>query len=226
MTTPAGWYDDPNEPNAQRYWDGQDWTPHRQRKPASQPAPQPVMSPPPAPQPVAPLPPPPPTAPLPPPPPGQQPQWAPPAQAPNTGARQRSRTPIVALAVVAVVVLAVAGVLVYKFVLTGKSDEDQIRAVVQAFTNDWNSSDTTALASLGCHQAGTPYVDKLDFAQSRAEVGPISSSVTGIHITGDHATADVTMTQSQPPQESDTGTFTLSKENGTWKVCDISQRPR
>jgi hypothetical protein len=35
MTTPLepGWYDDPQEPTAQRYWDGQDWTPKRQRKP-------------------------------------------------------------------------------------------------------------------------------------------------------------------------------------------------
>lgn len=35
MTTPRqpGWYDDPQDSNAQRYWDGQGWTPHRQRKP-------------------------------------------------------------------------------------------------------------------------------------------------------------------------------------------------
>ncbi len=39
MTTPQqpGWYDDPHDPNAQRYWDGRDWTPHRQRKPISVP---------------------------------------------------------------------------------------------------------------------------------------------------------------------------------------------
>jgi hypothetical protein len=30
--TQAGWYDDPENPDAQRYWDGQQWTPHRQRK--------------------------------------------------------------------------------------------------------------------------------------------------------------------------------------------------
>lgn len=35
MTTPMqpGWYDDPQDPTAQRYWDGQDWTPRRLRKP-------------------------------------------------------------------------------------------------------------------------------------------------------------------------------------------------
>ncbi|MFL6182768.1 MAG: DUF2510 domain-containing protein [Actinomycetes bacterium] len=28
MTTPAGWYPDPNQPTSQRYWDGQNWTEH------------------------------------------------------------------------------------------------------------------------------------------------------------------------------------------------------
>ncbi|MGH3967827.1 MAG: DUF2510 domain-containing protein, partial [Mycobacterium sp.] len=38
-TRQPGWYDDPNDATAQRYWDGQNWTPHRQRKPASAPHP-------------------------------------------------------------------------------------------------------------------------------------------------------------------------------------------
>jgi len=53
---PAGWYDDPDDPSAQRYWDGKDWTPHRQRKPHSPKTPR--VSP--APQPPSNLPPPPP----------------------------------------------------------------------------------------------------------------------------------------------------------------------
>jgi hypothetical protein len=68
MTTPnePGWYGDPNDSNAERYWDGQDWTPHRQRKSASPAAaPPPPSSP--APPPVSSLPPP-VTAPPPPPP--------------------------------------------------------------------------------------------------------------------------------------------------------------
>jgi uncharacterized membrane protein len=49
MTTPLqpGWYDDPHDPNAQRYWDGHDWTPHRQRKPATRSVPAPAVPPPP-----------------------------------------------------------------------------------------------------------------------------------------------------------------------------------
>lgn len=53
MTTPAqpGWYDDPENSAAQRYWDGQNWTPHRQRKNTTPTAPDPasVAAPPPPP---------------------------------------------------------------------------------------------------------------------------------------------------------------------------------
>jgi uncharacterized membrane protein len=45
MTTPQpGWYDDPEDPNAERYWDGQDWTPQRRRKSASGHTPPPPPS--------------------------------------------------------------------------------------------------------------------------------------------------------------------------------------
>ena len=58
MTTPKqpGWYDDPKDANAQRYWDGQDWTPHRQRKAISYSPPRsaaPMSPPPPPPSPSA-----------------------------------------------------------------------------------------------------------------------------------------------------------------------------
>jgi Protein of unknown function (DUF2510)/Trypsin len=127
-STAPGWYDDPNDPKAQRYWDGHDWTPHRQRKPT----PAPVTPPPPAPPtpsypslsalppPRAPtasyLPPnptPAPPSPSYPPPPAlpPAPQWPQTAQLPGGGPSRRSRTPVV-VAVVAVVVgiWVVAGV--------------------------------------------------------------------------------------------------------------------
>jgi hypothetical protein len=73
MPNQPGWYDDPNDSNAQRYWDGQSWTPHRQRKSTLPPA-RPSATPPPEQQP-----PPPPQQPPPPnlpPPPPQQPPFA------------------------------------------------------------------------------------------------------------------------------------------------------
>jgi hypothetical protein len=68
--TPAGWYDDPEQPGQQRYWDGNAWTEHRAPGAAA-------PTPPPAAAPVAPAPPP-AAAPTPP------PTAAPPASPPPT----------------------------------------------------------------------------------------------------------------------------------------------
>lgn len=84
MMTPRepDWYDDPDDPNAQRWWDGQDWTPHRRRKP------RPASAPPNA---FAPL---------------------PPSAMPTAGGSpKRSRKPVmIAVAVVAVALCAAAAV--------------------------------------------------------------------------------------------------------------------
>lgn len=42
MTTPAGWYEDPEQPGGQRYWDGYDWTDNKV-VPPSLPSEQPTM---------------------------------------------------------------------------------------------------------------------------------------------------------------------------------------
>jgi hypothetical protein len=44
MTTPAGWYPDPEHPSTQRWWDGTQWTDHRQGG-APEPAPAPYEPP-------------------------------------------------------------------------------------------------------------------------------------------------------------------------------------
>ena len=55
MTTPQpGWYDDPEDANAKRYWDGQQWTTQRQRKVNPQPPPAASLSSPPEQPPAAP----------------------------------------------------------------------------------------------------------------------------------------------------------------------------
>ncbi len=90
MTTAnqPGWYDDPENANAQRYWDGQGWTPHCQRKPAAA-ARQPVPPPASPPAPAAPMgag-----SAPMPPPPP--PPNFPPPSKYPAAAAPQGSDVP-------------------------------------------------------------------------------------------------------------------------------------
>jgi hypothetical protein len=78
-----GWYDDPNDLSAQRYWDGHDWTPQRQRRPSWQPSSAPVTAMPPHP-PTPPI-----GATMPPPPPSYQTSplpvgsWHPPTSPPQ-----------------------------------------------------------------------------------------------------------------------------------------------
>lgn len=209
MTTPAGWYDDPNDSNAQRYWDGQDWTPHRQRKPIAQPAPQPVVS--------APTPPPP--APLPPPS-QQQPQWSPPGPTPNAPPRKRSRAPLVVAAVVAIAALAVAGVFGYKFLLGGKSDEDQIKALVQNVTTHQNNADGPGLLPLMCTKSRGQNPATSQMLRSAVDdQGTSATTVTEVRVTGDHATATVTTTRSKYPEDHEPETWAFVKENGTWTWC-------
>jgi Protein of unknown function (DUF2510) len=88
-STEPGWYDDPDDSKAQRYWDGEGWTPRRQLKPPSGPPAQPV---------------PPPAPPRRPPSPHQQARWP----LPGGGWPQKSRTRIAIAAVIGVV--AVSGV--------------------------------------------------------------------------------------------------------------------
>lgn len=223
MTTPdqPGWYDDPQDPNALRYWDGHNWTPHRERKPVARAAPQPV-----APQPVIPSPGPLAPSAVPPPP---QAQWPPPP-GPPAGAIEprRSRVPIVTMAVIAAAVaLAGAGVFAYRY-LAGGSDEDQIKALVAKFTTDFNNADGAGIASLTCSDgnkvpagAGAFVVgytsEKLrDYLD---EYGTITTSVANVHVTGNQATAQVTTVGSKAPGQPNVETDSFAKESGGWKVC-------
>ncbi len=234
MTAPPqpGWYDDDGDPGAQRYWDGQNWTPQRQRKPASPPASAPVSPAPPLPPQVPSAPPP------PPPPPAGQAQWPPPATpapqaqwpAPGGEAARRSKNPIVITAAIVVLVgLVVAAFFGYKFLFAGSSDEDQIKALVATFTTDFNNADGSAIASLMCGggvkaPAGAgAFVAAFTSETLRSQLdenGTASTSVANIHVTGSRATAQVTTRWSKSPANPQTETDTFTKENGTWKLCD------
>jgi hypothetical protein len=222
MTTSnePGWREDPNDPKALRYWDGQEWTPHRQRKPTPTPAPAPLPPAPPPPSypPPSALPPPPsfpPPSALPPP-----PQWPP----PGVGPPRRSRTPVVVTAVI-VAVLAVAGVVVYKFVYPG-TPEDQIKAATQTFADDLNNANSVGLAAVLCAQVDNATTVKSadELRQQRDEKGTVSVSVTAIHVTGDRATATLTASWTKSAADSGSDTMNFSKENGDWKVCPAPDR--
>lgn len=225
MTTPAGWYDDPEDPKAQRYWDGQDWTPHRQRKPVAQPTPQPVMSSPPPPEPAASVPTPPPasTPPLPPPPPNQHAQWSPPGPQPLGQSPKRSINPIVVIGGIAVViVLAVGGFLGYKqFGKSGPgSPEDQIRSVVQREVQAWNNSDFSYNPELYCKaNSSQDQAGQKEGRELRTQAGNMSASVDSIHLNGDQATVDVTVKFQNAPGKTAPSTMQFVKEDGRWKDC-------
>jgi hypothetical protein len=241
---PEGWYDDPENSNAQRYWDGQAWTPHRQRKPPSAqssapslpppsapPPPPPSASPPPPPPPSAsplppppasPLPPPPSASPLPPPP-GQQAAWLPAGQQPVGPPPRGSINPILIIGIiVAVLVLPAGGYFGYKLLGKGgsRSPEDQIRTVVQSFIEDYNSSNFSKILELQCKKYAAG--DKAQAQQGptlREETGTMSASVANIHVTGDQATADVTLKSAKAPDQPKTDSWDFVKEDGRWKEC-------
>jgi hypothetical protein len=229
VTTPgqAGWYDDPQDPNAQRYWNGQDWTPHRQRKPISRatppapPPPAPLLPPPPRHQPppsAQPLPPPPQAGhPPPPPDPYQSGAGYPP---PPSGAPQRSRAPIAIAALIAVIAVLAGGFFAYKYVFAGNSDEDQIKALVQNVTAHQNNADGPGLLTLDCSYAKAHNPATSEMLRNEInEYGTVATSVTDIHVTGDRATAVVTTTMSKSPNDHNPDTWSFTKEGGSWKYC-------
>ncbi len=217
MTTsmPPGWYDDPQDANGQRYWDGQAWTPHRQHKP---PWPQPsVPNWPPSPLTQA-------SNVAYPPPSNQQGPWLPPGQQSFGPPPQRSNHPVVVIGLIAaLVVLAVGGFLGYKHFSKSApaSPEDQIKAVVQREATDYNNSNFSYDSETDCKARASDNeakeVEKL--RQLRAQLGTMSASVANVHVTGDQATADVTAKFENVPDQPVTENEKFVKEDGRWKDC-------
>ncbi len=215
ISTQPGWYDDPEDPNAQRYWDGHDWTPHRQRKPAS-----------------APSPPPPPPPNLPPPAAAYQPPPGAPPPAPNVqfdqptmgyqaaGPPARKRNPMMLAGIALVVALSAgAGFFAYKH-FTKKSPEDQIRATVEHVLADYNASHFEHDAQWQCKaNAGPDNNSAKEGREVRMQTGTASASVANIHVNGDKATADVTMTFEKAPGQNKAMSMQFVNEDGRWKEC-------
>jgi len=210
-STPAGWYDDPQNPNAQRYWDGQNWTPHYQRKPPSAQTPKPTL-PPPLPTAVsAAPPPPPPNQAAPPLPLGQQP----------AGRHRKIVSSIASFVVFVLAILCVRLLSDHHFFIprADSSPEDQIKAVVQREADNFNNSKFSFNPELTCKAQASDDQHIKDARTLRAQGGTISISVANIHVTGDHATADITMKLAKLSGEPITPAAQFVKEDGRWKDC-------
>jgi hypothetical protein len=207
MTTPGppGWYDDPQSSDALQYWDGQQWT-GRLKPKISQPASEHTKQ---LPRPDQ-----------------QTPASDPPYAPPRAGAPSG----ITIGAIVAIAVISIACFLGYKFffatpenhqvatgpAIAGSADEDQIKNLVQMWTDDFNNRDLAGMRSLMCSGAQLP----TDVFALRDKVGNFTNQATNIVVTGDQATAVVTSSWSGP---GGTGgerfDNTYAKENGNWRIC-------
>jgi ketosteroid isomerase-like protein len=137
--------------------------------------------------------------------------------------------PRVIMAVIAgVAVLAVAAVLVYKFILGGSnSDEDRIRAVMQQEQAAYNNLDYNAYLQTLCAEQRPQQESQLRWvSQNKAAndmYGPIEFSLTNIKVAGDTATGNMSINgQKEPESRRTTVTAQFVREGGAWKDCSPS----
>lgn len=139
MTTPQpGWYDDAEDASAQRYWDGQQWTPQRQRKPKSAPLPSPTLLRPTELRPSMQLPP--PTQP----PPLVQP---PASMQPTNGVLAKLRTNQLALHLIGGALGGAVGALLAEIVSASRDSYEGGRFEIVAFTGLWFSICSCGIAA-------------------------------------------------------------------------------
>lgn len=170
-------------------------------------------------------------------PPPVYPQAGYPTQPPPAG-RQPSRKGKVGLviALIAVVLLALGGVVVIGAVLTAQgkgpfaSDAQRIQSAIHDFYNTLEAKGFQAAAAKACAADraefdALPAEQKLEF--DTAAISVEIDKIDNIKIDGELATARITgkLTLELPGTEPDTDTSTtehLTKEDGKWKVCSAS----
>jgi hypothetical protein len=165
----------------------------------------------------------PPVAPPPPPPPNQQAAWQPPGQQPAGPSPARSNNPIVIIALIlAIVVMAGGAFFAYKHFSKGhpSSPEDQIKALIQHEADDYNNSNFVYNADMYCKaNASDDKAAAKKLRQMRSQTGKITISVSGVHVTGDQATADATLKFEKVPGKTVPDNMQFVKEDGRWKDC-------
>jgi serine/threonine protein kinase len=92
-------------------------------------------------------------------------------------------------------------------------DSDQIRQLVQTWTDAFNNRDLGTMTSLMCSGSQLP---RNIFLPNDIR-GTMSSQVTNINVTGDRATANIINTWSSGSGNAETDIY--GRENGSWKIC-------
>lgn len=198
---PAGWYEDPEDAGAQRYWDGGAWSQHRARKPL--------------------------TPPVGPSEPYASPDQSTASSTPFTEGRRRPRNGLLIGAGLAVLALVVAGMVVVTHVVSKTSthpDVDRIRAVVKAQETAYNAVDYNAWLWTICAAYRPQMVSQLDWVNSDKSsiggLGPIEFTPSNVTVTGDTATAVVSSKgQREPESKRTTDTWQFVREGGSWLDC-------
>jgi serine/threonine protein kinase len=96
------------------------------------------------------------------------------------------------------------------------SDSDQIRQLVQTWTDAFNNRDLATMSSLMC--SGSPQLNGTIFVPNDIR-GKMSSEVTNINVSGDRGTANIINSWSAAPDGHNAETDIYGRQNGSWKIC-------
>jgi hypothetical protein len=97
-----------------------------------------------------------------------------------------------------------------------KSDEDQLRDVVDQFEQSWNDKDFDALSELFCEDMrNDPELSRSALRELRDGAGRLTLSVTALDINGDAATATITNLGEDPDD------IDFAREDSDWKWCEF-----
>jgi hypothetical protein len=145
--------------------------------------------------------------------------------------RRSSRPVPIGAIVAAVAALAVGGCLPHNHSgasesgstesSSAKSPEDQIKTVVQRQTANFNGGNFSYNPELDCAANAKEYTAKHANKQReiQAQTGKLSTSVTNIKVSGNSATADITIKFENLPDKTTTQSAQFVREDGHWKDC-------
>ncbi|WP_070377501.1 Rv0361 family membrane protein [Rhodococcus sp. WMMA185] len=166
-------------------------------------------------------------------PPRATPQRVPPAPqippvGPPTKRRGKTRPLSIAVGVIVLAVVAIAGAVIYQNQVAN-SPRAQVQGAIDTFVAALTQGDLEALRASTCGELAEYYqsIPDQEFADiHRAAVSerniPVVGDVDAVQITGDTAIAQLKAHTTANPDEQSWRTFNLQKVDGSWKICDPS----